>query len=128
MIRLHLDDTFTYYYQSYVQASSISNHLFMIYSKNKFFYKITYLALTFDLVTLTFCQLQHLNNTYHVYVHHQCAIIGSWYIAKTRFYTKLHIWPWPLTLWPWPWVNFNNPSILIMCISIINIQTLVHDI
>ena len=74
---------------------------------NTFFHKLEYLTLTFDLVTLTFGQLQHLNNTYPVYVHHQCAIIGWWYIAKTRIFTKLHIWPWPLTLWPWPWVNIN---------------------
>ena len=40
----------------------------------------------------------------------------------------MHIWPWPLTLWPWPRVNINILSIIIICMSIINIQSLVHDI
>ena len=34
----------------------------MTYSQNNFFYKLAYLTLTFDLVTLTLGQLEHLIN------------------------------------------------------------------
>ena len=68
-----------------------------------FVYKRACLTLTFDLVTLTFGQLQHLNNTYYMYKHHHCAIIGSWYITKARFSQNciidLDLWPCDLDLW-----------------------------
>ena len=94
------------------------NHWLMIYSPNTFFYKIAYLTLTFDLVTLTFGQHQHLINTYHVYKHHWYPIIGSWYIVKTSFSQNcifdLDLWPCDLDLrstltshWYQPYVGFG---------------------
>ena len=47
---------------------------------------------------------------------------------RSKFFTNLHVWPWPLNLWPLPWFNFNIPSALIRCISNIKIQSFVHYI
>ena len=79
---------------------SIIGSCFIVETNYVFLYQIAYLTLNFDLVTLNLGQVQNPINTYHVYIHHQCAIIGWWYIAQTRFFFKWHIWPWPLTLWP----------------------------
>ena len=89
-------------YLSCVCASSMCNHWLMIYSQNTYFHKIAYLTLTFDLVTLTFGQHQHLINTYHMYKYHSYPIIGSWYIVKTSFSQNcifdLDLWPCDLDL------------------------------
>ena len=94
--------------------------------KTSSYYKIAYLILTFDLLTLTWGQHRHLIVINHVCKYHQYPTIGLWYIVDSIF-KHLHIWPWPLTLWPWPLVNFNILFIHTRCISIINIWSLVHD-
>ena len=89
-----------------------------------FFYKPAYLTLTFNPVTSTMGQLQHFNDINYMCKCHQDPIISSWYVVD--FFTNLHIWPWPLILWPWPLVIFCILLIIIMCISIINNQSLVN--
>ena len=75
----------SHWYQSFVQVSSISNHWFMIYSWNKFFYIIAYLTSTFDLVTLTLGQLQHIIVINYMWKYHKYPVIGSWYIFDSIF-------------------------------------------
>ena len=74
----------------------------MNYSQNNFFYKLAYLTLTFDLVTLTLGQLLHLIDINHMCKYHLYLIIGSWYIVKTRFSQNcifdLDLWPCDLDL------------------------------
>ena len=74
----------------------------MIKSQNEIFYKISFLTLTFDPVTLTLGQLQHLIYINHVCKYHLYLIIGSWYIVKTRFSQNcifdLDLWPCDLDL------------------------------
>ena len=93
---------------------------FIIYSRNKCFYIIAYL-------TLTLGPLERLIDINHVCKYPQYPIIGSWYIVKKSF-KNLRIWPWPLNLWPWPWVYIKILLISIMCVSTININSLVHDL
>ena len=49
------------------------------------------LTLTFDLVTLTWGQLQHLIVINHVCKYHQYPIIGLWYIVDSIFYTLTYM-------------------------------------
>ena len=68
----------------------------------QFFYKLAYLTLTFDLVTLTLGQLLHLIDINHVCKYHLYLIISSWYIVKTSFSQNcifdLDLWPCDLDL------------------------------
>ena len=89
----------------------------MIYSRNKFFYKLAYLTWTFDLVTLILGQLQHLVDINYMFKYHRYPIIGSWYIVETSFLQNcifdLDLWPCDLDLrstltshWYQPYVWF----------------------
>ena len=69
-------------YLIYMQVSSRSNHSFMINTKNKFFLNTACLTLTFDLVTLTLCQLFLLININHRYKFHQDMITRSCCVCK----------------------------------------------
>ena len=114
-------------YLSCVYASLMCNHWFMTYSQTRFFYKIAYLTLTFDLVTLTLGQLQHLIDINPMYDFDQDPFICSWYIVKTSFLQNriydLDLWPCDLDLrstltshWYQPYVWFwwrSNHSFMI---------------
>ena len=66
----------------------------MIYSQYKFFYKIAYMTLTFDLVTLTLGQLQHLIDINPMYDFDEDPIIRSWFIGeKSSMRTHTHTHP-----------------------------------
>ena len=82
--------------------------------------------LTIDLVTMTLSQLQHHINTNHVYKYHQYPIM-VYDIEIKQAILKTCIFDLTFDLVTLG-VNFLIPLICIMCISIINIQSLVHDI
>ena len=71
-----------------------SNHWFIIYSQNKFFYIIAYLTFTLKLVTLTemtLGQLQHRIDISYVCKYHQYQIISSCYIVETSYLQNSHL-------------------------------------
>ena len=88
----------SYWYQSYVQVSSISGHWFMNYSQNIFFYNLACLTLTFDLVTLTLGELHHHTDIYNMCKWYQYLSIRWFVINCTSFF--LHYCLFDLDLWP----------------------------
>ena len=70
---------------------------------NTFLYTIAFLTFSFDFMTLTLGQIQHLIMVInHICKYNRYQIIDSWYKVETSVFTNLHIWPWSLTLWPGP--------------------------
>ena len=92
-----------------------------LYPKQNFQINVD-LTLTFDLVTLTFSQLEHTIHTSHMSKYHYGWIILSSFRVETNF---SHHWRFDLDLWP---CDLDLWSMLTLYISLTTIQWYVRDL